>query len=733
MNKRIPIFLGFLLLTLAVWLQVTSVHFISHFLQRVEALTYDLELRSQLITPDYSARSPIVIVDIDDKSIQKEGRWPWPRAKLAQLTTQLQDAGAVVIVFDMFFPVKENNIVDEVMSAVEKNKLQSAPLVSTLNKIKPLVDNDEIFATSLKKGDTEIGMSFLFEPSTTGILPPPIFTLKTPEEKSLEFIEAEGFFGNVPVLQNGVKSAGFVNVFGDEDGIIRSVPLLIRYKDGVYPSLALQAVSLYLLSDVKLITAKYGDGLRLEGVKVANHIVPTDFKSQVIVPFRGKSFTLPYISATDILNKNFKADAVQGKIIFVGTSATGLGDLKATSVESAYPGVEIQATIADGILTDNFAYKPAWGLGAEVFLTILLGVVAILLFPYCGPKLLALIIIIVPMVLGYFNNKLWEETGIIIRISIPVILTFILALMNIIYGYLFESRRREHLKEMFGQYVPSKHIDEMLKSKTSFGMHGEDREMSVLFADIRNFTTISEKLTAKQLTELLNSIFTPMTEIIFNYQGTIDKYVGDLIMAFWGAPLKDKRHAQHAISAAIDMQKKLDELHAEFKSRDLPEINMGIGINSGVMSVGDMGSKFRRNYTVLGDAVNLASRVESITKMYGVKIIITEFTAHEQKKFVFRRLDRVRVKGKEMAIEILEVVGVKKELSAQLIMEIEMSNSALTYYFAQDWSASKALFAELHKAHPETKFYELYLDRLSEFEKNPPPKDWDGVNILKTK
>ncbi|MHB1948146.1 MAG: CHASE2 domain-containing protein [Gammaproteobacteria bacterium] len=734
MNKRIPIFLGFILLALAVWLQITTIDFLQHFINRLEDLAYDVQLRTKLLTHPTPFQTSVAIVDIDDKSIAKEGRWPWPRSKLAELGGRLQGAGAVVIVYDMFFAAKEINVAEEVMQALDQNKLMTPQIEPILKKIAPLFDNDMIFANSLKQTDTVIGMSFLPNPEISGVLPPPVLTL-TPEQNDLDFIIAKGYIGDIPVLQAAVKSTGFVNVFGDVDGIIRSVPLLIRYKNDLYPSLALQAVSLYLLSKVKLVTGSYGEGgIRIEGVKLADHIIPTDEESQVIVPFRGRSFTFPYFSATDVLNNKFPADAFQGKLVFVGTSATGLGDLKATAIESAFPGVEIQATIADGILSDNFSFRPPWGLGAEVCLTIVLGSLFAWFFPYLGPRLLSVMIIIVPALLMIGNNELWVKTGLIISIFIPIILTMSLALLNMIYGYLFETRRREHLKEMFGQYVPAKHIDEMLTtSGGSYGLYGEDREMTVLFADVRNFTTISEKLSATQLKELLNDFFTPMTEIIFKHRGTIDKYVGDLIMAFWGAPLKDKRHAQHAISAAIEMQNKLKELRPQIAANEGPDIHIGIGLNSGVMSVGDMGSKFRRNYTVLGDAVNLASRVESLTKHYGVDIMVTEFTEANQKNFVFRQLDRVRVKGKEKGIAIYEVVCRKQEATPEINSEITESDLALNYYFNSDWEKAQALFAELHSKYPHVKLYKLYLERIEEFKLNPPPENWDGIYVMKTK
>lgn len=737
MHKRIPIFLGFLLVALGLWLQTTNIDYLQRFIYRLEELAYDVQLRTKIFTHPASFQTSVAIVDIDDKSLAKEGRWPWPRHKIAQLVSRLQDAGAVVIAFDIMFSEPEENIVDRVISAVTKNNLMTSQIEPVLNKIQPFFNNDSDLAETLKKSDTVLSFSLLPRNVQEGMLPNPVLTLTTPIEKSLDFISALGYVSNIPILASAAKSGGFINVFSDEDGIIRRVPILMRYQNNLYPSVPFEAVRVYLLSNVKLDTGMYRNSIRLEGVELGDHKVPTDEKAQMIIPFRGKSYTYPYFSATNVLNNQIPQQAFAGKIVFIGTSATGMGDLKPTAIDPAFPGVEIEATIADAILTNNFSFRPPWAIGVEIFLTCLLGVICASIFPYFGPRLLAIMIVFIPIGLMLANNELWQKTGLIVSIFIPIILTLLLALMNILYGYLFETRKREHLKTIFGQYVPEKHIDEMLKTSGSYGMTGEDREMTVLFADIRNFTTISEHVTASQLKEMLNDFFTPMTEVIFKHRGTIDKYVGDLIMAFWGAPLKDKRHAQHAVSAAIEMQEAVKNLEPELREHGWPALHIGIGLNSGLMTVGDMGSKFRRNYTVLGDAVNLASRVESLSKFYGVKIVVTEFTkdavADHKHHFTFRQLDRVRVKGKEKAVGLFEVVGRRGHVTAELIQESKMSDSALNFYFNRDWNKARELFTELYNAHPEVKFYEVYLDRIKDFEKNPPASDWDGVYIMHEK
>lgn len=726
--------IGLLVLAFAIWVQLTSVSGVRHAVNSLDSLAYDIQLRAKIYTYKKNLTTQVAIVDIDDKSLSKEGRWPWSRAKLADLMKALQQYGAVVVAFDVIFPEKQDNIATIVFDTMKKNSVITPEFESTIKKIEPLFNYDAQFAESLQLLDVALGITFTPTKATEGIIPPPVLMLTTPAEKQeLGFITATGYITGIPEFVQSAKNVGFLNAFPDPDGVMRRAPLLIRYQDGLYPSLALEATRLFLLGKLKIVTAQYGDSLRLEGVQLGSHLIPTDVKAQVIIPFVGKSYTLPFYSATDVLNKKIPSNALEGKIIFVGTSATGLGDLHAAAVQAVYPGVEVQASIANGILNNAFSYKPAWSLGAELFATVIVGLIMLLLFPFFGPKMLGTFLVLIPVSLLLINNWIWSTTGLIFSFLIPMLLPIILAMVNIIYGYLFESRRRERLKTMFGQYVPEKHIDAMLKSTGSYGLTGEDREMTVLFADIRNFTTISEPLTASQLKDLLSEFFTPMTEIIFKYQGTIDKYVGDLIMAFWGAPLKDKKHAQHALTAALDMQAAVTKLQKEFAERQLPEINIGIGLNSGIMSVGDMGSKFRRNYTVLGDAVNLASRVEGLTKYYGVKIMVTEFTIKNQTQFVFRQLDRVRVKGKKKGIEIYEVICRSSDASPDLLQEVQQSQQALDHYFKQDWEKAQTLFEKLKASYPDVKLYQLYLDRIETYKANPPPADWDGVYEHKSK
>ncbi len=575
-------------------------------------------------------------------------------------------------------------------------------------------------------------MTFTFRHQIANSLLSPLFMLP-PEEQQLDIIKASGYISNVPILQNAANHSGFINVFPDHDGIIRRAPLVMLYRGGIYPALALETVLAFLDETITLVTPSYDRNKKLEAIQLGTHLIPTDEQGQVLIPFIGKSYTFPYYSATDVLNHHLPKDALVGKIVFIGTSATGLGDLKATSIQNPFPGAEIQATLVNGILQNHFSYIPVWTEGAQLCLMLLFGLIAACFFPYLGPRTLSVIIVAFPIAVLFLNNWIWEKTGIIFSLLLPIALTLCIALFNIIYGYLFEARRRERLNDLFGQYVPQKHIDEMLRTKGNYGLKGEDRNMSVIFADIRNFTMISEGLSASELVDMLNTFFTPMTEIIFKHRGTIDKYVGDLIMAFWGAPLKDKDHSRHAIESALEMQTKLKEMQTIFAEHKWPEIKLGIGINSDVMTVGDMGSHFRRNYTVMGDPVNLASRIEGLTKFYGVDIIVTENTMNNQSKFVFRKLDRVRVKGKKKEVAIYEVVCTQAELTTTLKQELDLYHQALDAYFLQQWDTAFALMEQLHQFYPDKKIYLIYIERIKEFKARTLPADWDGIYVHEMK
>jgi len=515
-------------------------------------------------------------------------------------------------------------------------------------------------------------------------------------------------------------------MFPDFDGTVRRAPLLIRHEDKLYPSLALSAAMRYLFLDsIEPSVVEVGNVLALTQVAVSEIPAPTSPSGFVSVPYQGPAFTYPYYSATDVLRGNLEEGVLEGAIVFIGASAIGLSDLRSTPMGPQYPGVEVHANILDALLSGGFPQKPEWQAGAVFLQLLLIAVVMIIVLPMLGPTIMLIGGVLIISAVVLFNGYLWV-LGLDLPMAGAVILTLFLTATFITDGFLKESASKRMLKGMFDQYVPPAHIDKMLSDPDAYSFAGESKELTVLFSDIRSFTNISETLSAQELKHMLNSYFTPITKEIFDRNGTIDKYVGDMVMAFWGAPLDDEKHRDHAVLAALNMQKITEELKAEFKQEGLPEVNIGVGVNTGLMNVGDMGSNYRRSYTVLGDAVNLGSRLESITKFYGAKILIGEETYDHITGFVCRFVDRIQVKGKEEAIRVYEPLGLEGEVDQATLEEIEQYNQAYQLYLNQQWQAAMTAFKGLYEQNP-LKLYEVYMDRISDLQHQTLADDWDGT------
>lgn len=725
-GKLVPIGFGVVLVALFLWIQHTDHPGVAAVRDRLEFLAYDLRLKASL--PSRPVPPPeILIVDIDEASLQQEGRWPWPRARLAELVARLQTAGAAVIALDMVLSEPEINPAATLLERLPPG-LAQGPLADFLAREAQQGYGDERLGGQLAAGDTVLGVVFHNQPSeAVGQLPPPLFRVAADAPPPL-VPALPTYTANIGILQNATEYAGFLTVLPDSDGVIRRAPLLLRYGDGLYPALALEAARLYLLGgQPRLRTSALGNATAIEGIDLAGRLIPTDAWARVLVPYQGPGGTFARLSAATVLRGDFAPDRVLNRIVLIGTSALALADLKATPVQSVYPGVEVQASLVAGILDGHFPHEPAWAPGASFMLLFGLGLLLVVILPLLSE--LGMLALTATALAGLVlaNAWLWNQAGLALGLATPVLMVLTLAVFHLGYGFLFEARSRRQLKDMFGQYVPPALVEEMSRAGGQYDFSGESRELSVLFADIRNFTALSETLSATDLKALLNRFFTPMTRIIFDRRGTIDKYVGDMIMAFWGAPLPDDEHAGHAIAAAMDMLAAVERLHEEFAREGLPLIRIGIGINSGVMNVGDMGSQYRRAYTVIGDAVNLASRLEGLTRYYGVSLVVGPRTRELAPEFAYRRLDRVRVKGKREAVEVFAPVCRMAELDAAQQEELELHERALECFWARDWDRAHALFAALDRAHPQTPVYGLYLERIAQLRNRALPEDWDGV------
>lgn len=700
-------------------------------LTSLEHLAFDARL--SLTLPEVTDKK-VVIIDIDEKSLQEIGRWPWNRDVMSHIVDALFDQYQIMeLGFDVVFAEPDIDAAGKMLDTMATGPLRSdASFLAEYNKIKPSLKRDELFAESLKNRKTIMGIVFKNNvEGLSGKLPPPVWQIDDHMKKQIPFATPTSYTANLPILQDAAYGGGFFdNPILDDDGVFRRVPLLEVYGNNMYESLALALTRAALGSPrVELVVEANESNkqeLFLEWVKVGEKLIPVDASAGVLVPYIGRQKSFDYISAVDVLNGSVDPARLSNKIALFGTSAPGLLDLRTTPLEPSYPGVEIHANIIQGILDGRIMHQPGYTQGFEFILLAVIGLLLTFLLPLLSAAWSALTVgSLLGVVIGS-NLYFWIAHQLVLPVATPVILIVLLFTLQMTYGFFVESRGKRQLAHLFGQYVPPELVDEMSKKMDEINLDGELREMSVLFTDVRGFTTISEGMEPKQLTEFINGFLTPITRVIHEERGTIDKYMGDAVMAFWGAPLADSQHALHALTAAIKIERCMNTLREEFATKGWPPIYIGVGINTGEMNVGNKGSEFRVDYTVLGDAVNLGSRLESLTKLYGVDIITSEFTRHAVPEFEYRELDRVRVKGKDEPVTIYEPLGLLEQVDKTVRQDLKRFHLGLKHYRMQNWDAAEREIFSLSQQDPDRRIYTLYLDRIQLFRNTPPTSDWDG-------
>jgi adenylate cyclase len=694
-----------------------------------ENQAYDARLK--LTLPNILDKQ-VVIIDIDEKSLGEIGRWPWNRDVMARIVDNLFDYYQInTLGFDIVFAEADHDEGAKLLQQMADGPLKNDD--AFLQQFRPAIETlqrDERFAESLKNRKTIMG--FVLDTDThKGTLPPSVATLDRSIKGRIPFIEPKGYTANLNVLQQSAAGAGFFdNPLLDDDGVFRRVPLIQEYDGELYESLALALTRAAMGSPgIKLIVESNTDNkneMFLEWIQIGDMRIPVDEHAGVLVPYLGRQKSFNYISAVDILHKSTRIDDLTGKIALFGTSAPGLLDLRTTPLEPAYPGVEIHANIIQGILDQRIMHQPGYTQGFEFLLLAVVGLVLTFLLPVLSPLwgLIASTSLLLLIILT--NLAAWQSYQLVLPLASPVLLIVLIFTLQMTYGFFVETRGKRRLTHLFGQYLSPELVEEMSKTMDEITLDGEIREMTVLFSDVRNFTTISESMEPKELTQLINGFLTPITHIIFDQRGTIDKYMGDAVMAFWGAPSADPQHALHALNAAMRIVDRMRELRTDFAAKGWPEIRIGVGINTGEMNVGNKGSEFRVDYTVLGDAVNLGSRLESLTKVYGVDIIAGEDTRHAVPEYEYRELDRVRVKGKDKPVAIYEPLGLLETVDKSVRMDLKRFHLGLKHYRAGHWDEAEREIFALGQNDPDRRIYQIYLDRIIHYRKEPPPDDWDG-------
>ncbi|HEX2543251.1 MAG TPA: adenylate/guanylate cyclase domain-containing protein [Ramlibacter sp.] len=717
-------------------------------LQRLDDIIYDARLRA---TMPRSLDDRIVIVDIDEKSLAEVGRWPWSRNRVAEMVDELFDRQKIAILgFDVVFAEPDQSSGLARLRQLAAGELKDQPgFAERLAQLQPALDYDAVFARSLKDRPVVLGYYFNAndrEARESGLLPPPVMSREALRGRPIAFIPWSGFGSNIELIAKAAPVAGFFNPMVDTDGVVRSVPLLAQYKDHYYESLALAMFRMIVgrpnvepgfAQESSL--ARHYRGLDHVALKLGprRYAVPVAEGVTTLVPFRGPGGvtggSYKYVSASDLVNRRLPADSLKGKIVLVGTTAPGLQDLRVTPVGEAYPGVETHANLISGLLDARMPVRPDWALGFEIVILLASGLLLAFALPLLSASSAVLLSVLVVAVVVAINFWLFLSYSWALPLASALGMVGTAFALNMSYGYFVESRSKRELANLFGTYVPPELVDEMVKDPDSYSMKATNKELTVMFCDMRGFTNLSERMEPTQLQALLNDVFSRLTDIIRTHRGTIDKYMGDCVMAFWGAPVDMPNHAELAVKAAMDMSRAVHAINEEHKAKGIPPIGVGIGLNTGTMCVGDMGSDIRRSYTVIGDAVNLGSRLEGLSKVYGVDTVVSESTRKQAPEFAWQELDRVRVKGKEQAVGIFFPIAPAAGAGKDLLEELRTWAAFLKAYRAQDWDQCDLQLLNLQRLGAKKYLYDLYSERVASMRLLPFDPTWDGATNFETK
>jgi adenylate cyclase len=703
-------------------------------IEEIRVRTFDA---FQRIDPRKKTARPVTIVDIDDKSLEKLGQWPWPRTRIADLITELTRLGAVVIGFDAVF--SEPDRLNPAFAADTFRNLDP----ETRAKLRALPSNDQVFADAIRASRVVLGESGLPEEIAALDKTLPVTGLAMLGEEPQRFMfDFPGLLRNVPVLEHAAAGRGLFTIRPERDGIVRRVPMIMQAQGQTMPSLTFEMLRVASGSGTILIKAEKA-GIKSIGVK--GFQIPTDHNGQIWVHYARNDASI-YVPAINVLEKNVAPDMIAGKLVLIGTSAVGLNDIKTTPVSRAMPGVEIHAQVLETTLTGEVISTPIYGIAIEFATALLFGLLVIAFAPLFGPiTLVALGAAFATALIGtsvYF----YAQHRLLIDFTYPLMSTTSIYLTLIFASFVREQAQRKQIRGAFAQYMSPVLVEQLAQSPEKLVLGGEEREMTIMFSDMRGFTSISEtyKNDPQGLTALMNRFLTPLTNAILARKGYIDKYMGDAIMAFWNAPLDDKDHELNACEAALDMLEHVDELNqvreqeAKEEGRPFIPLNAGIGLNTGICVVGNMGSDLKFNYSVFGDSVNLASRLEGQSKEYGFPIIVGSRTALAVKdRFAILELDFIMVKGKKEPEVIYAIAGREDTAQSGRFQRLRnLTIEMLSCYRNRDWEGALAAIARGRKtdeANSLELLYDLYEARIRGYLENPPPQDWNGAFALLTK
>jgi adenylate cyclase len=711
----------------------------------LESKSYDLKVRSRGVR---DVTGQVVIVAIDEKSLKEVGRWPWPRTRLAQVISRLTEAGASAIGVDILFPEKDVYVpFTEVKQALHKQDVSGMRSEELINWLEKISDSDQQFAEAILKSErTVLGFSvFPTEDAANeqfvekmgqahlDLLDFSQFSVvqrfDSPDNPvTLRPVYAVGM--SLPSLMDASNSAGYVSFIPESDGVIRWVPTVMQSGEYLFPPLSLQVLHEAMRLPIGVVIAPFG----VDGVRLGETLIPTSESGDFLVNYYGPAYTFSHISAADVLSGKIGKAELENKIVLLGATAAGTYDLHVAPYGPLYPGVEVHANVIENVLQNDYLIRPEWLMVLNVVMILgsglFLGIIAHFFKAY-GMALFLAGGILSYLVADYY---LFTVQGLWINTVYPVFTQIFVYSGVTLYKYAFEEGEKRFIKSAFGQFLSPVVVDRLVDNPSLLKLGGESKELTAFFSDVAGFSTISEKLSPKELVELLNDYLTEMTDIILKYEGTVDKFEGDAIIAFFGAPVPYGDHARRACLVAIEMQKRLEEMRAGWKAEGKHELFMRIGVNTGEMVIGNMGSRTRMDYTMMGDSVNLAARLEGVNKQYKTETMISEFTYKlVQGDIETRELDRIRVVGKKEPVKIYEVLGRKGEIKQQVRDILPQFNQGLQHYTNREWKEALDCFEKVLKIHDKDGPSLTYRQRCLDYQLNPPQDDWDGVYEMQFK
>lgn len=693
-------YLVFLLLAVTSSLTIFAVDYASiTFTRNVDLKMKDMRF---LLRGPVKPPSSVAVVAVDNKSVKEVGRWPWSREKFGDLIKGITDYGAKVIALDVVFSEPQNETSDRALAesiAKSGNVIEGYFFRNEMNPID---------AEALTQIQTSRIQQLQIDSGVT----------------SVPLVEYANMDANIPVIGRGALDFGYFNVVSDSDGLFRRLPLIMLYNGDVYPSMTLQALTYYTKELPKVSVGAAG----VRAIQFGKYSIPSNSEGELAVNYYGAGGTIKTYSAVDIIKKRLPVNELKGKLVFVGFTEMGIYDVRPTPFDPVLPGVEIHASAAANTLEQRFIIHNSSTVLAERTILFLLPFITAI---FLGLAPNATIGVLAGCGTSAFylaaNYLLFSRYLVDLSLLMPLLAIAFTTASSEVYRSLVVDRKGRYMKKAFSNYVSADLVTQIMKNPDSLKLGGEKREISILFSDIRGFTSISEQLSPEELVHVLNEYLNPMTQIVLEEKGTLDKYIGDAVMALYNAPLDVTGHAGHACRSALKMMVKLAELNRSFIERGIHTIDIGIGINTGDAVVGNMGAAMRFDYTAIGDNVNLASRLEGLNKMYGTHIIVSESTKTVAgNEFHFREIDLVAVKGKQQPVPIYELMAADNE---HLIHDFE---TALKLYRQQQFDVALKMFVALHIERQDT-VADLYITRCKEFIATPPAPDWDGVFVAKNK